>query len=266
MPAPGDSGAGDPRVDAVRAGDADTVHSGSGDSAPTPPGFRESFADAMRKTGLGQVEPGEVPTVGSLLKAMGGVRGLAESILPALGFLVIYTLTRSLAWSVLAPVALAVVFVVVRLATKTPLTQAFAGIVGIAVSAALALLTGRPENNFVPGILINVASLSVLLISILVRWPLIGIVVGFLTNEGIEWKQDRAKRRVLTLATALWAGLFALRLVVEVPLYFARETELLAGTKLLLGVPFYAGMLWVTWLLVRAVYARRPAGHESDTP
>jgi hypothetical protein len=256
MPAPGDSGAGDPRVDAVRAGDADTVHSGSGDSAPTPPGFRESFADAMRKTGLGQVEPGEVPTVGSLLKAMGGVRGLAESILPALGFLVIYTLTRSLA----------VVFVVVRLATKTPLTQAFAGIVGIAVSAALALLTGRPENNFVPGILINVASLSVLLISILVRWPLIGIVVGFLTNEGIEWKQDRAKRRVLTLATALWAGLFALRLVVEVPLYFARETELLAGTKLLLGVPFYAGMLWVTWLLVRAVYARRPAGHESDTP
>lgn len=244
----------------------DAEHSESDDSSPAPPGFRESFADAMRKTGLGQVEPGEVPTVGSLLKAMGGVRGLAESILPALGFLVIYTLTRSLAWSVLAPVALAVLFVVVRLATRTPLTQAFAGIVGIAISAVLALVTGRPENNFVPGILINVASLSVLLISILVRWPLIGIVVGFLTNEGIEWKKSRAKRRVLTLATGLWAGLFALRLVVEVPLYFARETELLAGAKLLLGVPFYAGMLWVTWLLVRAVYARTPTDPSSDTP
>jgi hypothetical protein len=229
------------------------------------PGFREAFADAMRKTGLGQVAPGEVPTAGSLLAAVGGVRGLAESILPGLGFLVIYTLTKSLPLSVLAPVALAVIFVIVRLVTRTPLTQAFAGIVGIAISAVLALVTGRAENNFVPGILINVGSLLVLLVSIAARWPLIGVVVGFLTNEGTAWRQDRAKRRVLFLATWLWAALFALRLAVEVPLYVAKETEWLAGTKLLLGVPLYAAMLWVTWLLVRAVYGRLSA-EGSDTP
>ena len=210
----------------------------------------------MRKTGLGQVAPGEVPTAGSLLAAVGGVRGLIESILPGLGFLIIYTLTKSLVLSVLAPVALVVVFVLVRIATRTPLTQAFAGIAGIAISAVLALVTGRAENNFVPGILINIASLMVLLVSVAVRWPLIGVVVGFLTNEGTAWKKNRAKRRVLYLATWLWAGLFALRLVVEVPLYFAKATEWLAATKLLLGVPLYAAMLWVTWLLVRAVYGR----------
>lgn len=228
------------------------------------PGFREAFADAMRKTGLGQVAPGEVPTAGSLLSAVGGVRGLTESILPGLGFLIMYTLTKSLVLSVLAPVALAVIFVVVRLVTRTPLTQAIAGIVGIAISAVLALVSGRAENNFVPGILINVASLVVLLVSIAIQWPLIGVVVGFLTNEGIAWKKDRAKRRVLFLATWLWATLFGLRLAVEVPLYFAKETEWLAGTKLLLGVPLYAGMLWVTWLLVRAVYGRLSA-EGSDT-
>lgn len=228
------------------------------------PGFREAFADAMRKTGLGQVAPGEVPTARSLLKAMGGGRGLAESLLPALGFLVIYTFTHSLVWSVLAPVALAVIFLVIRLATKTPLAQALAGIAGIAVSAVLALASGRAENNFVPGIIINLVSLAVLLISILIRWPLIGVVVGFLTNEGVAWKTDRAKRRVLTLATSLWAGLFAVRLLVEVPLYFARETQMLAATKLLLGVPLYAGMLWVTWLLVRAVYGRAPGAGAPD--
>lgn len=228
------------------------------------PGFREAFADAMRKTGLGQVTPGEVPTAGSLLSAVGGVRGLTESILPGLGFLIMYTLTTSLVLSVLAPVALAVIFVVVRLVTRTPLTQAIAGIVGIAISAVLALVSGRAENNFVPGILINVASLVVLLVSIAIQWPLIGVVVGFLTNEGIAWKKDRAKRRVLFLATWLWATLFGLRLAVEVPLYFAKETEWLAGTKLLLGVPLYAGMLWVTWLLVRAVYGRLSA-EGSDT-
>ncbi len=210
----------------------------------------------MRKSGLGQVAPGEVPTAASLLRAVGGVRGLFESIMPALGFLVIFALTKSVLLSVLAPMALAVVFVIVRFATRTPVSQALAGIVGIALSALLALVTGRAENNFVPGILINLGSLLVLLASIVVRWPLIGVVVGFLTNEGAAWRVDRAKRRVLLLATWLWAGLFALRLAVEVPLYIARQTEWLAGTKLVLGVPLYAGLLWVTWLLVRAVYGR----------
>ncbi|HEY0260445.1 MAG TPA: DUF3159 domain-containing protein [Lacisediminihabitans sp.] len=226
-----------------------------GDERPSP-SFSQSFGEAMRRTGLGQVRPGEVPTGRSLLAAIGGVRGLIESIVPGLGFLVIYSLTKSLPLSVLIPLALALLFVVVRLVTRTPITQAFAGIAGIAISAVLALITGKPEDNFLPGIVINLVSLAVLLLSVVVRWPLIGIVVGFLTNEGTQWRQDRAKRRVLYLATWLWCGLFALRLVVEVPLYLSHRAEWLAGTKLLLGVPLYAAMLWVTWLLVRAVYGR----------
>lgn len=224
------------------------------------PSFKQSFGAAMRKTGLGQVAPGEVPTARSLLAAVGGVRGLIESILPGLGFLIVYSLTRSLAPSVLIPLALSVVFVLVRLITRTAPSQAFAGVLGIAISAALALLTGKPEDNFLPGIIINIVSLTVVLLSLLVRWPVIGVIVGFLTNEGVEWRKDKAKRRVLVVATWLWACLFALRLVVEYPLYLAHETELLAGAKLLLGVPLYAALVWVTWLLVRAVYFRAQNG------
>ncbi len=65
-----------------------------------------------------------------------------------------------------------------------------------------------------------------------------------------------AKRRVLTVATWLWVGVFALRLAVQAPLYFTQQTELLAAMKLLMGVPLYAAMLWVTWLLVTSVYRR----------
>lgn len=234
---------------------------GENDGDTELPTFRQSVGDALRKSGLGQVAPGEVPTARSLLTAIGGVRGLIESILPGLGFLVIYTLTKSVTLAVLAPVALAVVFVAVRLLTRSPVSQALAGIIGIGVSAALALLSGRAEQNFLPGIVINIVSVTVLLGSIAVRWPLIGIIVGFLTNEGFEWRQNRSKRRVLYLSTWLWAGLFALRLVVEVPLYLARNVEWLGAMKLLLGVPLYAGLLWVTWLLVRAVYAK--AGEQS---
>jgi hypothetical protein len=233
-----------------------TVHDSRDEPDDAPPSFTQSFGAAMRKTGLGQVTPGEVPTARSLLAAVGGVRGLIESILPGLGFLIVYSLTQSLAPSVLIPLALSVVFVLTRIVTRTAPSQAFAGVLGIAISAALALLTGKPEDNFLPGIIINVVSFTIVLVSLLVRWPLIGVIVGFLTNDGIEWRKDKAKRRVLVVATWLWASLFLLRLVVEYPLYLAHETELLAGAKLLLGVPLYAALVWVTWLLVRAVYFR----------
>lgn len=227
---------------------------------PSESGDEESFRDALgaavRKAGIGQVAPGEVPTGKSLLSAVGGARGLVEAILPGLGFLVVYAITQEVLPSVIAPVALALIFVVVRLATKTPAVQAFAGVAGIALSAGLALFTGRAEDNFAFGLIINVVSVTVLLVSLLVRWPLIGFVAGVLTNELTEWRSNKAKRRVLTLATWIWVGVFSLRLAVQAPLYFSGHTEMLATMKLLMGVPLYAAMLWVTWLLVTSVYRR----------
>ncbi len=220
------------------------------------PGFRESFAEAVRKTGFGQVAPGEVPTAASLLKAVGGVRGIIESIVPGLGFLLVYTITHTLLLSVLVPLALSVIFVVVRLVTRSPVIPALAGIVLLAVSAGLALVTGKADNNFVPGFFINAACILALLVSIVVRWPLIGVIVGFLSNEGTAWRMDTSKRRVLYIATWLWVLLFAIRLIVELPLYFAHETTWLASARLVTGVPLYAIFLWLTWLLVRTVYSR----------
>jgi len=216
----------------------------------------ESLAAAAKKSGFGAVEPGEAPSAGALLTAMGGVRGLVESILPGLAFLVIYTITKDLFLSVAIPVVLAVVFVIVRAITRTPWTSALAGVIGLALSAGLALITGRAEDNFVLGFFINGAFLLALLVSLAVRWPLIGVIVSLIRSEGSAWREDRAKFRVALIATVLWCGLFALRLGVELPLYFAGNAAALATLKLILGVPLYAGMLWVTWLLVRTVYAR----------
>ncbi len=222
----------------------------------TPPSIRDSFAAAARRSGLGKVAPGENPSGSALLAAMGGVRGLVESILPGLGFLVVYTITQQLLPSVLFPLGLAVIFVLVRVVARQPWTSAVAGVVGIALSAGLALLTGRAEDNFVFGFLINAAFLLALLISLAARWPLIGVIASLITGEGSTWRQDRAKVKVAVIATVLWCGLFGLRLAVELPLYFAGNTQALATLKLILGVPLYAALLWVTWLLVRTAYAR----------
>jgi hypothetical protein len=222
---------------------------------PTPaPSLSQTFADAARRAGIGQVAPGETPTAASLLRAIGGVRGLIESLLPGLAFLVIYTVTSDLTPSVVAPVVVAVVFIVVRALTRSPVMPAVTGLLGVAISAALALFTGRAEDNFLPGLIINAVSLVVLLASIIARWPLIGVIVGLLTGDATGWRADRAKFRVVLVATWCWVGLFALRLGVEGPLYLASEAAALGSVKLILGVPLYAAMLWITWLLVRTAF------------
>jgi hypothetical protein len=217
------------------------------------PSFREEFARLVQRSSLGHVPPGETPSGRALLGAMGGVRGLIESILPGLGFLVVYTITKQVLPSVLAPVVLAVVFIVVRIVSRSPVTTAVAGAVGIALSAGLALFTGNAGDNFVFGFVINGVIFTAAVISLLVRRPLIGALVGLLTGDP-EWRFDKAKFRVALIATILWCVVFGGRLAVELPLYFAGAVDVLAGAKLIMGVPLYAVLLWVTWLLVRTAW------------
>ena len=223
------------------------------DAVPT---FREAMAAAAQRSGLGRVRPGETPTAGALLSAIGGIRGLVESIVPGLGFLVTYTITKELLPSVLAPLALSVIFIIVRVLTRQSVTTALAGALGIGISAALALFTGNANDNFVPGFFINGAVLLVMLVSLALRRPFVGVLVGLLLNDD-DWRKDPAKLRVAAIATILWATLSALRLAVQVPLYFASTADVLAATKLIMGVPLYAGLLWVTWLLVRTAWRAR---------
>ncbi len=230
---------------------------GNGSSAPQPPAsgvFAQGMADAARRAGFSQAAEGEPITGHALLGAMGGVRGLVEAVLPGLVFLLTYTFTLDLIPALVAPVLIGLVFTGLRLAQRQTLSQAVGGLVGIAISAGLALLTGRAEDFYLPGFWTNGAYAAALLISVVVGWPLIGLAVGFLMGDGLAWRDDPVKRRVLTILTLCWAGLFVLRLAVQLPLYFAGNIEWLGATKLLMGVPLYAPLLVVSWLMVRAVY------------
>ncbi|QNO36433.1 DUF3159 domain-containing protein [Protaetiibacter sp. SSC-01] len=241
----------------MSSGDA-SGEPGAHDRAEEPaveatPSFSDAMAVAARRSGLGHVKPGEAPSGRALLAAVGGIRGLVESILPPLLFLVVYTITQQLVPSVLAPLGLAVVFIAARLVMRQPVMTAVVGALGVGVSAGLALFSGRASDNFLPGLIINVVLLVAMLVSIAVRRPLIGVMAGLLTNDP-HWRDDPAKARVALIATIVWAALPALRLAVEVPLYVADDAAGLAAMKLLLGIPPYAIVLWVTWLLIRSAW------------
>ncbi len=231
--------------------------------APAEASLSDVFAAAARRSGLGHVTPGQAPTASALLGAIGGVRGLVESILPGFLFLIVFTVTQELVPSVVAPTVIAIGFIAVRAVQRQPVVPAIAGAIGIGISAALALTTGRAEDNFVIGLTINAVMVAVMLVSIAVRRPLIGVVAGLLTNDE-HWRADPAKRKVAFVATVLWAALPALRLIVQLPLYLAENAQGLAATKLIMGVPLYAILLWVTWLLVRSAWTASRAADESE--
>ncbi|MGR2751588.1 DUF3159 domain-containing protein [Agromyces arachidis] len=237
-----------------------------GEAAPAPgpdaDDLGRQLAAAAERSGLGRIAREETLTPADLLGALGGVRGLAEAILPGLVFLLVYTFTRELMWALAASLGLAVVFTGVRLVTRSQPTQAIAGLIGVAASAALSLWTGRAEDNYVIGFYTNAAYAIAILVSLVVRWPLVGIIVGFLKGDGTAWRGRRRTFLAMQLLTLVWLGMFVARLSVQVPFYFAGDVEALGATRLLMGVPLYALLLVFSWLVVRAVYPARPASAE----
>lgn len=210
----------------------------------------------------------------SAAQAIGGVRGLVEAVLPGLVFVVAFVIfTPDLVIPLVASVVAALVLVVARLVQRTPVTQALGGLLGIAIGVVWAWTSGEAENYYAGGLLLNAGYLVVLLATILVRRPAVGYVVealrAGLTPEAMKaeanrsddqpsvlsaltaWRDDPVKMRTYAIATWLWVGLFALRLAVKTPLYFAGDIAWLGTFHLLLGVPLWALVLYLTWYVVR---------------
>ncbi|MFS0852021.1 DUF3159 domain-containing protein [Microbacterium sp. 179-I 3D4 NHS] len=243
-------------------------------SADTPEGPREQSAADILGAALGGaarragVDPsGGAGTHTVVWSAIGGWRGILESVLPSLAFVVLFTLRpEPLILSLGVSVGLAAVFTIVRLLQKSPPSAAIGGLVAAGAAAALALWTGRGQDNFVPGLITNAAYGTVLLVTALIGWSLIGVAVGFLMGEGTAWRSDRRKRRAFLWLGVAWAGLFFARLAVQLPLYLAGDVTALGTLKLIMGLPLFAPLVAVTWLVVRALYpaAKRPAETAED--
>jgi hypothetical protein len=236
-------------------------------SDPTVDPTTEPVHEPVRRAGPDGHDPdGDRPTpavpaprgVGSLLgedfsvlDAVGGVRGMIESVAPGVVFVAVYVATSALTPSLVAAVAVTLAAVVARLVQRTPVTQALAGVVGVGIGVFWAWRSGDAQDYFAYGLLTNVAYGAACLVSIVVGWPLVGLVVGVLRGEGTGWRRDRAERRRYTQATWVWVAMFALRLLVQVPLYLGASVGWLGTARLVMGVPLWALTLWVTWLLVR---------------
>lgn len=193
----------------------------------------------------------------SLLASMGGRLGIVEAVLPTVLFITVFSFTSNGFAAVISAASASVVFLLIRLITRGMLTQVLVGGAGVAVAAFLALREGgQTQDYFLIGFYTNAAYAVVLLVSVLVRQPLIGVAVALLTGNK-DWKKRPGLRYRFYLVTILWVGFFCLRLAVQLPLYFAGAIEALATARLVMGAPMYALLLVVSWLILKAVFLQK---------
>lgn len=214
-----------------------------------PHSMEQAMGDYAARAGLRRDENGQL----DVLHAVGGWRGLVEAVLPGLIFLAVFLTTQQLGIALLASLATAAVFAVLRLAQRQSVMQSITGLIGVAVCALFARAGGQALDYYVPGFFINIAWLVGLSISAAVGWPLLGVFYGYVRGEGMDWRRDRLRRTAYQRATLLLIGMFAARLIVQVPLYFAQNVAALGVTRLVMGVPLYALVLWLGWMMTRPV-------------
>lgn len=212
-----------------------------------------SRINAMRKLGIREKDGVATLDRESLMNSVGGWLGIIQSSVPAALFVLVFALSKNTVAAVVVSLAVSTSFVALQLVTRKPVTQAIAGALGIALSAYLTLRDGgHPADYFVQGFFTNIAYGLVLAISILVRWPVIGFLVGLFRSEPLAWRSDKKLLRRADLSTALFVALFSLRLAVQLPLYFANQIEALGIARVAMGVPLYALCIWLSWLLLRS--------------
>ena len=187
-----------------------------------------------------------------IVNALGGTKGLIDSGLPALVFLVSFNFTKDVTQSSYYALALSLVLTLLRLIKRETIQHAISGVIGVAICAWLANRSGKAEDFYLPGLWTNAIYGAAYLVSIIVRWPVIGLVIGPLLEENLRWRKDPARTRVYIKATWLWVAMFAIRLIVQYPLYLSGNVNALGTARLIMGYPLFIATAWLTWIVIKS--------------
>ncbi|MDT7799422.1 MAG: hypothetical protein QOI78_2855 [Actinomycetota bacterium] len=188
----------------------------------------------------------------SLFSAVGGWRTVAEGVASRVVFLVAYLVSGQVLTSALVAVGGVFVFAVVRLCTAGKVWQPVIGLLVVGASALLAGSTGHAADFYLTVVLVQAGGVVLFLLSMLVRWPVIGVVLGTVRGESASWRRDRPRRRRYYWCTAIFLAKFAVATAVLVPLYLAGAVIPLGVAATLLGGAPAAGLcLYLCWRILR---------------
>jgi hypothetical protein len=186
-----------------------------------------------------------------VMGALGGKKGLIDSGLPAVVFLILFNINNDLKVALTGAIILSVLLAVVRLAKKDTIQHAVSGLLGVLICAYFANKSGNASDFYIPKLLTNLAYRTAYLIGNLVGWPLLGVVLGPLLGENFLWRKDPARKKVYIRASWIWVAMFFLRIAVQYPIYRSGNVNLLGSVNLAMGYPLFFATAYLSWLVIK---------------
>ncbi len=176
-----------------------------------------------------------------LAEGVGGLRGSIEAAIPTAVFVVVWTLTHKLNPALIAAGCCAGLALLLRIVQRKTPKYVLSSLLGLGLAAWFARKSGRAEDAFLPGIIYSTVMLSVNLLSVFIRWPLVGFVLAAANPENpFAWRGHPGILRLSQKLTLVLAGMFGIRALVMFPLYWAHQVQALGVAKIVLGWPLYA--------------------------
>jgi hypothetical protein len=188
-----------------------------------------------------------------VLSAFGGKKGLIDSGIPSVIFLVVFNLRDDLQDALYASVAVSILLTVIRLISRDTVQHAFSGLIGALICAWFANRTGNPSDVFVPKLLTNLGYGTVYLIANLAGWPILGLMLGPILGENFLWRNDPARKKAYQKASWIWVAMFFTRIAVQYPIYRSGNVNLLGTVNLAMGYPLFIATAYASWMVLKTV-------------
>jgi Protein of unknown function (DUF3159) len=186
-----------------------------------------------------------------VLKAFGGKKGLIDSGIPTVIFLIIFNVTDNLHSALISSIAVSAVLTIIRLIARDTVQHAVSGFIGVLICAWFANRTGNPSDLYIPKLLTNLGYGTVYLIANLVGWPILGLLLGPILGENLKWRNHPERKRAYTLASWLWVAMFFTRIIVQYPIYRTGNVNLLGTVNLAMGYPLFLATAYGSWLILK---------------
>ncbi|MEY4314196.1 MAG: DUF3159 domain-containing protein [Actinobacteria bacterium] len=187
-----------------------------------------------------------------VISALGGKRGLIDSGLPALVFLIVFNISgKNVNSAIYSAVALSIILTAIRLVKRETIQHAFSGLVGVAICALFSKRSGNAADFYLPGLYINIGYGLLYAIANLAKWPILGVMLGPILGENFMWRKDPARLAAYIKAGWLWVGMFSIRLLVQYPLYKSGNINALGTARLVMGYPLFIATAWATWQVLK---------------
>jgi hypothetical protein len=195
----------------------------------------------------------------SLARLLGG-RSALDATIPAVAFVSAWLMSGgALSWGAGAALVTGGAVAVLRWCRGDRPLAALLGLLGVSAAVLIVLYTGRAADFFLVQLLANVLSALVWALSVLARWPLLGVIVGGLLGQRTSWRRDPALLRAYSLASWIWVAQYLLRVAVFTPLWVADAVVALGVARVAMSWPLVAACVAVSGaVLMRALPADHP--------